>query len=147
MSKLLSLHLRCYEILASYAWAARLMIFKSRPKHHVVWHMSQDILRTRVNPKVWSCSGDESFLGRLKHIAVMCHARATSLRTFQRYVLALADFINFQIHTCFGSKGKRSRGVFCRETLVIHIAAGGRPKSKRKNLHTMATVGPPSTSS
>lgn len=93
MSKLLSLHLRCYEILASYAWAARLMIFKFRPKHHVVWHMSQDILRTRVNPKVWSCSGDESFLGRLKHIAVMCHARATSLRTFQRYVLALADFI------------------------------------------------------
>lgn len=65
-------------------------LFKLRPKHHSIHHMSSQALKTKLNPrKVMSCFPDETFLGYLKRIAIRCHAAGVLTRTYQRYLMFL----------------------------------------------------------
>ena len=93
MSDLLLLHLRSYQILASWSWNEGHMLYKIRPKHHVLWHMAVELPRTRLNPKLFSCEQEESFLGKVKHIARKTHPRTMSWRFMQRYALHMACFL------------------------------------------------------
>ena len=48
-------------------------LFKVRPKLHGLWHLSQDI--KILNPKMWSCILDESFMGVVARVAEVVHPR------------------------------------------------------------------------
>ena len=71
------------------------MIFKLRPKHHYAWHMAQDLLSgNRVNPRLLSCTDEESFLGKLKQVSQKAHGGSVCKRTLQRYVLGMAQHLH-----------------------------------------------------
>ena len=71
------------------------MIFKLRPKHHYTWHMAQDLLAgNRVNPRVHSCSDEESFLGKFKRISEKAHGASMCKRVLERYILGMAQFLH-----------------------------------------------------
>lgn len=71
------------------------MAFKMRPKHHCLYHLSVDIKRTSLNPKVHQCVDEESWLGKVKAIACMTHGGCMPKRTMERYILGMADFMRF----------------------------------------------------
>lgn len=69
------------------------MIFKMRPKHHALFHLSEDVRRNRLNPKVHNCVDEESWLGKVKAIDRMTHGGCMEKRTMERYILGMADFM------------------------------------------------------
>ena len=87
-------HLRSTQILASYCWTSRVMCWKLRPKHHYLWHLAQDLGGNQglLNPRIYNCNDEESFLGKLKRVAKLTHGASVTQRTLQRYVLAMAKF-------------------------------------------------------
>lgn len=87
------LHLQTTQWLAGYFWAQRIRIFKLRPKHHYLWHLACDARSTLINPSVFVCFDEESFLGKVKAIASRCHGSSMTRRVFQRYLLAFALFL------------------------------------------------------
>lgn len=88
-------------------------LFKLRPKHHSIHHMSSQALKTKVNPrKVMSCFPDETFLGYLKRVAIRCHAAGVLTRTYQRYLM----FLGFR-----GRDGRKSRKDFPGESHRRHL--------------------------
>ena len=94
MSKLLLWHLRATQILAAHAWCGKLMIFKLRPKRHYIWHLAQDLKAgNRLNPRVFACTDEESFLGKLKKVAHLTHGDTMPRRSLQRYILAMAESV------------------------------------------------------
>ena len=93
MSEMLSLHLRCTEMLASHCWQEQILAFKMRPKHHYIWHLAKDVERNHVNPRVCHNFNEESFLGKVKNIAIRCHGKSVQRRTLDRYLIALAIFL------------------------------------------------------
>ena len=96
MSRLLLLHLRSTAWLASYCWERDVMAFKLRPKHHCLWRIAVDVGMFRVNPRIFHCWKEESFLGKLKKIARNCHGSTVTTRSLQRYLIGLAShfFLN-----------------------------------------------------
>lgn len=95
---MIRLHLRATEWLAGYAWNTGLLMFKMRPKHHAMFHLMLDTKAFRINPRVFSCFGEEAFLGRIKYIARQCHGKTMCVRVLQRYIIAVASF--FHAHAC-----------------------------------------------
>lgn len=92
-SEVLRLHLKSYMWLAAFYWERRELLFKLRPKTHYMFHVADEISLYRVNPAVSQNFGEESFLGKVKHIGISCHGSTCVKRLFQRYVLCLAQFI------------------------------------------------------
>ena len=85
------LHLIAWQHLACECQKRSMRLFKLRPKHHSLDHMSSQLARTKLNPrKVFSCFADESFLGYLKRIGTRCHASTMTKRIFERYLMFLA---------------------------------------------------------
>ena len=84
------IHLLSWQHLAAQCSAKGLSLYKMRPKHHNFFHIGQDCVRTRLNPKVQSCWNDESFLGYLKRIGLKCHQANVMQRMMQRYILFLS---------------------------------------------------------
>ena len=62
-----------------------------RPKHHYLEHIGESIGRTCLNARHLSCFGDESYLGKIKHLACKCHSSSAILRVFQRLTLGLGQ--------------------------------------------------------
>lgn len=75
------------------SWGAGVKAFKLRPKHHYLWHLSNDLVVTRLSPRLSHCWEDERALGRIKKIAVRCHGATVTTRALQRYSLALAGYL------------------------------------------------------
>lgn len=63
--------------------------WRMRPKHHYLEETARWIKETRVNPRRLACWQDESYLGKLKGVALHCHGSAAVLRVFQRLLLNL----------------------------------------------------------
>ena len=93
LSRLLQLHLRSTEFLASYAWQNSIMIFKMRPKHHYLWHVGQSVKATRLNPRLHHVWSDEKFLGCIKKVACHCHGSTVQKRAIERYLIALSSYL------------------------------------------------------
>ena len=91
---MLRLHLRCSEWLGGYCWHKGILAFKMRPKHHFIFHLMLDTKAWRLNPRVWSCWGEESYLGKMKYIARSCHGKSMQKRALERYIIGLASFFN-----------------------------------------------------
>lgn len=92
-AKLLHIHLRATEFLASFCWSRGIMAFKLRPKHHYVWHVCQDLVRTQLNPKLNHCWSDEKWLGRLKKIGCRTHGSTVHKRAIERFLVALSVYM------------------------------------------------------
>lgn len=102
------LHLRCYSWLAVYYFDSRKPLFKMRPKCHYQWHQAKDALAWKLNMNMFHTFSEESFLGRVKAIAVKTHGKTMSQRTLQRYLLFLAVFLNDNRNwICVRNKPKR----------------------------------------
>lgn len=69
------------------------MLFKVRCKTHYNFHIAQDIKNYQLNAALFHTFQEESFLGKLKCIAVRCHGKTCTKRLFQRYLLCLAVFL------------------------------------------------------
>ena len=66
-----------------------LYLYRPIPKWHYLEHVIEHAVRTNINPAVFSCWGDESFLARVKALGVKCHGGTMLQRSLQRYLLML----------------------------------------------------------
>ncbi len=82
--------LKCYAQLHVTARTAGQHRWQARPKLHFLWHISDTMKRTRINPKLSSCWEDESFMGKIKRLAKACHGSSVMLRATQRYIALVA---------------------------------------------------------
>ena len=82
-------HLHCWQRLASYSQKQGWLLWRFKPKHHYLDHVSWDLPGTRLNPNMGSVWDEESFLGKIKKIAVRCHSATTMKRLIQRYLLLM----------------------------------------------------------
>ena len=87
----LHLHLNAYFWLAAYHYQQRIQLFKLRCKTHYLFHIAEDILELQLNPALFHTFDEESFLGKLKAIAIHCHGGTCTDRLFLRYILCLAN--------------------------------------------------------
>ena len=83
------LHLVTYQVLAQQSVDAWTMLYKVRPKHHQFEELLRDMETIALNPAKYSTFADESFLGKLKLIALRTHGATVMRRTLQRYLLLL----------------------------------------------------------
>lgn len=90
----MKLHLKTFVWLALYFHDRRKMLFKLRPKSHYLWHMANDLATWRLNFAVFHTFSEESFLGKIKAIALKTHGRTMTQRVFQRYLLFMAVFLH-----------------------------------------------------
>ncbi|CAE7812100.1 unnamed protein product [Symbiodinium sp. CCMP2592] len=87
---LVQLHLRTWQRLALKFEALGIALCKIRPKHHYLQHIGLYVASTRVNVRIHQNFNSESYMGKMKKIAVKCHSVSMMLRVQQRYVLYLA---------------------------------------------------------
>ena len=87
---LVQLHLRTWQRLALKFEALGIALCKIRPKHHYLQHIGLYVAATRVNVRIHQNFNSESYMGKMKKIAVKCHSASMMLRVQQRYVLYLA---------------------------------------------------------
>ena len=87
----LHLHLKSYFWLAAHYYQQRIQLFKVRCKTHYLFHIAEDILELQLNPALFHTFDEESFLGKLKAIAIHCHGGTCTDRLFLRYILCLAN--------------------------------------------------------
>ena len=87
---LLQLHLRTWQRVALKFEALGIALCKIRPKHHYLQHIGLYVAATRVNVRIHQNFNSESYMGKMKKIAVKCHSASMMLRVQQRYVLYLA---------------------------------------------------------
>lgn len=92
-SESLRAHLVSFMWLAAYHFQKREMYFKLRCKTHYLFHVSRDIQLTHVNPMMFENWHEESFLGKLKRVAIRCHGGTSTQRVFLRYLLCLAMYL------------------------------------------------------
>lgn len=86
----LILHLRTYSWLASFHWEERRLLFRMRPKHHILYHQALQLKEWRINQSVFHCFDQESFLGKIKNICQKCHGRSATRQIYNRYLLCVA---------------------------------------------------------
>ena len=66
---------------------------KIRPKLHYLWHVAAELQPQpgpAINPNVFSCWNDESYMGRVGKLAAKTHKRTVPLRVIHRYMYVLA---------------------------------------------------------
>lgn len=78
----LHLHLNAYFWLAAYHYQQRIQLFKLRCKTHYLFHIAEDILELQLNPALFHTFDEESFLGKLKAIAIHCHGVHVQIACF-----------------------------------------------------------------
>ena len=90
----LDLHLKAYYWLSAHLYSRRELLFKLRCKSHYHFHMGEEVISTRINPSMYHNFSEESFLGKIKAVAIRCHGRTCTQRVLQRYLLCLAICLN-----------------------------------------------------
>ena len=93
-SQALHMHLQTYAWLALYYHDQKCMLFRIRPKTHILFHMAEEVAAFRLNFAIFWTFAEESFLGKVKAIATKTHGATMTQRVFQRYLLYLAIFIH-----------------------------------------------------
>ena len=76
-----------YNKLSKEAAMRRAPLYKFIPKHHVLFHIYLDMLRTRRNAaRPWTFSDEENMMN-MSSIACAVHASSIHNRTLQRWLL------------------------------------------------------------
>lgn len=101
------LHLQCWQHLARNFQVKGMFLFRLRPKCHYFQHTCMDVRRNRLNPRLaHSCMYDESYLGYIKRVAIMCHSGSMiKTRFFQRYLMFMAN--RFENHRACAGDSRR----------------------------------------
>ena len=68
-------------------------MFRMTPKAHYIWHQAVQTRQWRINPFLFHCFGEESWLGKIKCIAKQCHGRTMTSRIIARYLICLALYL------------------------------------------------------
>ena len=63
--------------------------FKLRPKFHYFWHLCQFCVLNSLNPDRLACWNDESYLGRVKQLAIKCSGESMLTSSLLRYFIYL----------------------------------------------------------
>lgn len=85
--------LKTYSWLAAYYFEESVLLFRLRPKHHMMWHHAMQIKKWKLNQSLFHTFDEESFLGKLKQICRACHGRTATQRLYERYLLVFAMLI------------------------------------------------------
>ena len=93
-SDMLKLHIKSYCWLASFYYNQRQMLFRIRPKMHYMWHQAVQIREWRLNIGIFAAWDDETFLGKIKAVAISCHGKTMANRVYDRYLLCLALLVH-----------------------------------------------------
>ncbi len=82
-----------YSNLASKATERGELLWKLRPKFHVVSHLADFVSCTRLTPKFWSCWMDEDFMAKCRQLCQRVRARGitVSRNALQRYIWLWAE--------------------------------------------------------
>ena len=99
-SRCLLNHLRSYQFLATQHGIPRVRLFNMKPKCHYLWHTAIQTREWRINPTVFHCFDEESWLGRVKAIARQCHGKTMQSRVMQRYLICLALYLEDSRRKC-----------------------------------------------
>ena len=99
-SKCLLLHLRSFQFLAMHHGIPRARLFNMKPKCHYMWHTAIQTKEWRLNPTIFHCFEEESWLGRIKAIAKQCHGKTMQSRVMQRYLICLALYLEHSRRKC-----------------------------------------------
>jgi len=86
-------HLRAYQYLAMNHGVVNASLFKIKPKAHFLYHTGEQTGKWKINPFCFHCFDEESWLGRAKRVARLCHGRTMSHRFLNRYLICLALFL------------------------------------------------------
>ena len=92
-SESLRAHLVSFMWLASFHFEKRSLYFKVRCKTHYLFHIAKEIEVTHVNPGLFENWHEESFLGKLKRVAIHCHGATCTKKVFLRYLLCLVTYL------------------------------------------------------
>ena len=96
VSLCLKRHLRAFQFLAGNHGISA-CLFNMRPKCHYLWHTAVQTKLWRINPFLYHCFEEESWLGRVKCVAKQCHGKTMQSRVVQRYLICLALYLeNFR---------------------------------------------------
>ncbi len=79
---------REYAALASQATDREELLWKLRPKFHVVAHIVLSMRETHLNPRYWSCWMDEDFMAKCRALCQKVRARGVTVsrNALQRYI-------------------------------------------------------------
>lgn len=87
-------HLRSFQYLACHHGVEDTpFMFRMTPKAHYIWHQAVQTRHWRINPFLFHCFGEESWLGKIKCIAKQCHGRTMTSRIIARYLICLALYL------------------------------------------------------
>ena len=87
-------HLRSFQYLACHHGVEDTpFMFRMTPKAHYIWHQAVQTRQWRINPFLFHCFGEESWLGKIKCIAKQCHGRTMTSRIIARYLICLALYL------------------------------------------------------
>ena len=92
-SEMLLRHLKSLQLLTENHGVPGALLFKMRPKCHYLWHTATQTRMWKINPFVFHCFAEESWLGRVKQVAVQCHGSTMVHRVLQRYLIFLGLFL------------------------------------------------------
>ena len=81
--------LQLYGVLALHAWRHSVRRWKATPKFHMLRHLAEDMLTTRINARTFHCYIDEDFIGHWKKLAVVVPRELMEFRMLTRYLLRL----------------------------------------------------------
>lgn len=91
-SKCLLIFLRSFQFLAMHHGVGA-KLYNMRPKCHYLFHTAIQTKEWQINPFVFHCFEEESWLGRTKCIAKQCHGKTMQTRVLQRYLICLALYL------------------------------------------------------
>lgn len=86
-------HLRSYQFLNGNHGIEKVHLFRMRPKSHYLWHTAKQTRVWKINPFVFHCFQEESWLGHCKRIALQCHGKTMHHRIYERYLICLALYL------------------------------------------------------
>ena len=92
-SKCLLMYLRSFQFLSMNHGVTGAKLFNMRPKCHYMWHTAIQTKEWQINPSVFHCFEEESWLGRTKCIAKHCHGKTMQTRLLQRYMICFALYL------------------------------------------------------
>ena len=81
--------LQLYGLLALRAVRQGIARWKATPKFHMLRHLAEDMVSTRINCRSFHCYIDEDFIGHWKKLAVAVPRELMEFRMLTRYLLRL----------------------------------------------------------
>ena len=81
--------LQLYGLLALHAMRHSVARWTATPKFHMLRHMGEDMLTTRINCRSFHCFIDEDFIGHWKKLAIAVPRELMEFRMLTRYLLRL----------------------------------------------------------